>query len=764
MTDRIVLTARKRSTDPAQEHLREHKDRWNADVKAFIARVKKFTTALVGLKKAISGSPVPRLGLGKGNIKYPLSPVVTKVLDGLASEYQQLAQDYQKITLDGHTIVQEQEAYSRTRRKGKSEGGVVPKPVEAAPPAQEPTAPPAEPMPLAAAGVPDLIVTAGEYPLTVEFGATRAWQQAVASLDGLLGEKGSTDASRVQEGVLQQHYLFPTLENRDEAVQKIRTETTGFQVVAADLTKEAATPLGRMWTYLKTPFMFGDEDRFARKDMLKSSAELYKLLGQIGKTVLSREPNAIPEFVYNVEQLATRFKSEIQQPLFALRDAKAAEQKALGPKEERPAEKPSEKPSEQQAEKQKTEPPKSEKPAVPIVDTDRFPLFVEFSVKKHKDIIAALDKVVGAPGKKIDTSRKESGVLRREYGFATRDDRQQAMLALHSAKLPDEWGVKVSVQRAREAEPVEEVLVEETKKKEPVVEAPTEPVVETPPETVEPEVAPPIPPDVNRNEQVDTADRLAMIQAWADEIEQLDVRGGSASMIGELSREGIEFDIHDYVVRLIQFELSFRELLREARGVAYEGGKISEDLYNSIYQQYESIKSLFEALIKAVAQARQAQAAKKAGAITPELHKVAQARVSRWLQRQWISLMKPQDYRTRITADRQITSLGTSLDRFMDELQKRKVPVDALMSQFANSAASLSGLLDTAINLAEIHNSRAYIVQLRAKSRRQASPIAIIAEKHVAKMKRLKDELDTLQRISEKGDEEDKPEKKREAA
>ncbi len=758
MTDRIVLTARKRSTDPAQEHLREHKDRWNADVKAFIARVKKFTTALVGLKKAISGSPVPRLGLGKGNIKYPLSPVVTKVLDGLASEYQQLAQDYQKITLDGHTIVQEQEAYSRTRRKGKSEGGVVPKP-EAAPPVQEPTAPPAEPMPLTAAGDLDLIVTAGEYPLTVEFGATRTWQQAVASLDGLLGEKGSTDASRVQEGILRQHYSFPTSENRDEAIHKVRTETTGFQVVATDLTKEAATPLGRMWTYLKTPFMFGDEDRFARKDMLKSSAELYKLLGQIGKTVLSREPNAIPEFVYNVEQLATRFKSEIQQPLFALREAKAAEQKALVPKEEKPSEKPAEKP----AEKPKTESLKTEKPTTPITDADRFPLFVEFSVKKYKDIIVALDKIVGVPGKKIDTSRKESGVLRREYGFSTRDERQQAMLSLHNAKLPDEWGVKVSVQRAREAEPVEEVLVEETKK-EPVVEAPTKPVVEAPPEIVEPETAPPVPPDVNRNEQVDTADRFSMIQTWADEIEQLDVRGGSASMIGELSREGIEFDIHDYVVRLIQFELSFRELLREARGVMFEGGQISEDLYNSIYQQYESIKSLFDALIKAVSQAKQIQSAKKAGAITLELHKVAQARVSRWLQRQWISLMKPQDYRTRITADRQITSLGASLDRFMDELQKRNVPVDVLMAQFASSAESLSGLLDTAINLADIHNSRAYIVQLRAKSRRQASPVAIIAERHVTKMKRLKDELETLQRISEKGEDAAEPEKKREAA
>lgn len=97
--------ARKPSSDSIQEALREHKAIWNK-------HVSKFLSTLIALKNAMNGRPVSALGVEKGNIKDPLPPIIPQLLDHLASEYEALTQE-------GKSIVNEQANYSKTRQKGK---------------------------------------------------------------------------------------------------------------------------------------------------------------------------------------------------------------------------------------------------------------------------------------------------------------------------------------------------------------------------------------------------------------------------------------------------------------------------------------------------------------------------------------------------------------------------------------------------------------------------------------------------------------------
>lgn len=227
------VTARKRSEDPAQESLRQHKDQWNRMVSDFIDRTRDTRSAsrLIALKRALNGHPVPELGLtDRGSITEPLPPVITQMLDTLASEYQALSQDFQHILTDAKEITQQQASYSETRQK----------------------------------------------PLTPE-----------------------------QRQQIQQQRMMQ-LQQMEQTQQEAQQAP-----VVASVVKEAANPLTRLWTYIKTPFMFGDEDRWARKNMLQTAAELQRRLLEIGNLVLSREENAIPEAVLYLKDMVHLYNAGV---------------------------------------------------------------------------------------------------------------------------------------------------------------------------------------------------------------------------------------------------------------------------------------------------------------------------------------------------------------------------------------------------------------------------------------------------------------------
>lgn len=104
----MEITARKKSTDPVQEALRSHKDKWNLAAKEFIARV-------IAFKRAMNGRGDAKYGLPPGNIKEHLPEQVTAFLSTLSSNYEQLASEALQIE-------QQQAAYSQTRRKPKPKG------------------------------------------------------------------------------------------------------------------------------------------------------------------------------------------------------------------------------------------------------------------------------------------------------------------------------------------------------------------------------------------------------------------------------------------------------------------------------------------------------------------------------------------------------------------------------------------------------------------------------------------------------------------
>jgi hypothetical protein len=93
---------RKTSTDPVQEKLRQNKDLWNKEVSRFIESMKQ-------LKKTMNGYP-SRISPQKGKIQEPIPGNPIAALDALTTAFEQIADH-------GNSIVQEQLAYSKARRK-----------------------------------------------------------------------------------------------------------------------------------------------------------------------------------------------------------------------------------------------------------------------------------------------------------------------------------------------------------------------------------------------------------------------------------------------------------------------------------------------------------------------------------------------------------------------------------------------------------------------------------------------------------------------
>lgn len=103
MNENKLSLARKRSEDPAQEHLRQQKDIWNQAAKSLI-------TKMIAFKRGINGRGDPREGLPPSKIENPLPSEISQYLDHMANEYTSL--------LDGaYSIIEEQNNYSQVRKQ-----------------------------------------------------------------------------------------------------------------------------------------------------------------------------------------------------------------------------------------------------------------------------------------------------------------------------------------------------------------------------------------------------------------------------------------------------------------------------------------------------------------------------------------------------------------------------------------------------------------------------------------------------------------------
>lgn len=96
----------------------------------------------------------------------------------------------------------------------------------------------------------------------------------------------------------------------------------GVTPVAADdsqpLVKEAANIFTRLWSYIKTPFQFGDQDRWARMRMLRATAELERLIKEIEHNLASTTPNSIAQAVYLTKDLGRLVRNDLSEPLIQL--------------------------------------------------------------------------------------------------------------------------------------------------------------------------------------------------------------------------------------------------------------------------------------------------------------------------------------------------------------------------------------------------------------------------------------------------------------
>lgn len=118
--------ARKRSTDPVQEKLRQDKDVWNDEVKAFI-------NGLINFKKLMNGAP-SSFFKQRSRIIDPMPANPTAIVGALAS-------DFQDVVNKGNAIIQEQLNYSKTRRKKRPKQPKLPQPTTPTPTPAAPTQP-----------------------------------------------------------------------------------------------------------------------------------------------------------------------------------------------------------------------------------------------------------------------------------------------------------------------------------------------------------------------------------------------------------------------------------------------------------------------------------------------------------------------------------------------------------------------------------------------------------------------------------------------
>lgn len=123
----MIKTARKPSSDPAQEKLRQNKALWNKDVSTFI-------NDLINFKKTMNGAP-SKFHPEKGNIKEPIPADPATIVGVLANDFQDIAQK-------GNQIITQQIEYTKSRKRSQPKAPITPGvapavPSEVAPPAPD---------------------------------------------------------------------------------------------------------------------------------------------------------------------------------------------------------------------------------------------------------------------------------------------------------------------------------------------------------------------------------------------------------------------------------------------------------------------------------------------------------------------------------------------------------------------------------------------------------------------------------------------------
>jgi len=114
---KLISIARKKSSDPAQEQLRQHKQVWNDSASSLISK-------LIAFKRALNGRQDPKFNIPTSKIQDPLPHEVGDFLNKLTDEYSQLLNVADQI-------IEEQENYSQNRRKSQPQPQRQPQPQSA---------------------------------------------------------------------------------------------------------------------------------------------------------------------------------------------------------------------------------------------------------------------------------------------------------------------------------------------------------------------------------------------------------------------------------------------------------------------------------------------------------------------------------------------------------------------------------------------------------------------------------------------------------
>jgi hypothetical protein len=115
----MIINARSHSEDPAQEHLRERKDKWNASCRQYIALLNASKPHLIAFKRGLNGRGDAKVGLPTSDISEAFPAEIGGYLGSVGSEFNELASMFAALVTEANGIIQEQAYYAQTRRRSQ---------------------------------------------------------------------------------------------------------------------------------------------------------------------------------------------------------------------------------------------------------------------------------------------------------------------------------------------------------------------------------------------------------------------------------------------------------------------------------------------------------------------------------------------------------------------------------------------------------------------------------------------------------------------
>lgn len=461
--------------------------------------------------------------------------------------------------------------------------------------------------------------------------------------------------------------------------------------------------LSLIWNHVRSPFLFDEEDRWLRKDILQTADELEDLLNQIQKAILNQEENAIPTAVYLVKDFVQLLTHSIIEPLVEWNEAQEEPPK----KEEEPS--------------KKEESPNIEEEIYKIKEELRYPLKLQ-QLEKLKEKKEKLERQ-----KEVDLVEEEIKLLKDRLKGPQNEEKLKKLREkekrLKEGPAPKDV-LDEELQQLKEElkDPLKREKIEKLKEKKEKLSDPLEAEIKE----LQKELKGPL-----RKEKIDQLkDKLEELKQKYPDIDVEDMIEFLSSETGEFSEisgsaldlQQMRADLFDkmgYIESTIKpsiNQLQLTDELREAFQQATSGfnsatlkftieGASEEQMLNA----YNEAIEFYNAIIELANRLNAIQAMS-----FNELVKYA-AEVGNWFKRRWLDIVSGKDRPIRVRIDDDLNKAKDQLENFANAVLSKKSQLGKIFLELSAFNKILKSILESMVRLADMHNNQVRREQATAR-------------------------------------------------